>query len=77
MKLAELGIGELIGYSGAILGEKQFTSVTALERTTTYRLSLNELQASAGGEETPITMVQYQEVQLQLHGLTDAHVFYH
>ena len=57
VKLAELGTGDIIGYYGAILGEKQFTTVTALERTTIYRLTLNELQSSAGGEEAPIAMV--------------------
>jgi len=57
VQLAVLSVGDVIGYSGAILGEPQLTSVTTLERTTLYRLSLAELLTSAGGQETPVAMV--------------------
>jgi len=57
VRIADLSVGDVIGYSGAILGEKQFTTVTTLEKTTIYKLSFEELKASAGGQEMPVSMV--------------------
>ncbi|MGV6826377.1 MAG: VanZ family protein [bacterium] len=55
--IATMSVGDVIGVMGAILGEKQFATVTAMERTTIYRLSMDELKAEAGGREMPVSMV--------------------
>ncbi len=45
------------GLAGALENKPQLTTVTALEPTTVYRMSLDELMDSAGGRELPISQV--------------------
>ena len=47
-----------------LLGDgPQLTTITALEPTTVYRMSLDELMESAGGRELPISQVLLQCVE--------------
>ena len=57
VKLEHLVDGKPVQLATLGVGEKQFTSVTALEKTTIYRLNLEDLRASAGGQETPVALV--------------------
>jgi CRP-like cAMP-binding protein len=52
--LATLGPGDVIGLMGAIQGVSQYATVTALSPMTLYRLTLDELFATAGGAQQPI-----------------------
>lgn len=52
--LATLGPGDVIGLMGAIQGVSQYATVTAQSSMTLYRLTLEELFASAGGAQQPI-----------------------
>lgn len=63
IQLAQGGPGGVIGLLSIAEDEPQFTTVTALEPTTVYRMSLEELMDSAGGRELPISQVLLQCIQ--------------
>ena len=57
IELTELGPGEVIGALGVIEGTPQYTTVRALSTTWVYGMDLNQLMASAGGREQPVSTV--------------------
>lgn len=60
----DYGEGGIIGMMAAIKGEKQFTTVTALEKTILYKIPIVKLHKNAARTEAPVAMV--------LDGMADA-----
>ena len=63
VELTQAGPGEFLGLVGVLGDKPQLTTITALEPTTVYRMSLDELMESAGGRELPISQVLLQCVE--------------
>lgn len=56
-KIGVMSVGDVLGTLGVILGEPQYTSAVALEHVTLYRMSLEEMLESSGGQELPVSML--------------------
>ncbi len=55
--LTTLGPGDVIGLLGAIQGTPQYSTATAVSRTSIYGMDLSELMDSAGGVKHPVALV--------------------
>ena len=56
-KIGAMSVGDVLGTLGVILGEPQYTTAVALDDVTLYRMDLDEMLKSAGGEELPVAML--------------------
>jgi VanZ family protein len=57
VSMNSLGTGEVLGIFGVVEGRPQYATLTAIEPTTLYRMTLPELMESAGGDELPVSLV--------------------
>jgi len=55
--LITAGPGEVLGVLGVVEQRPQYATLRALEDTVIYRMSMNELMESAGGDELPVSLV--------------------
>lgn len=55
--LTTAGPGEVLGVFGVVEQRPQFATLRTLEDTVVYRMSMNELMESAGGDELPVSLV--------------------
>lgn len=56
-KLITLTVGDVLGTLGIVLEEPQYSTITALDRVTLYRMDFEQLMAEVGGQELPISTV--------------------
>jgi len=57
VSISSLGAGEVLGILGVVEGRPQYATLTTVEPTTLYRMTLPELMESAGGDELPVSLV--------------------
>ena len=56
-KIGTMSVGDVLGTLGVILGEPQYSTSVALNHVTLYRMSLDEMLETAGGDELPVSML--------------------